>query len=118
MFKISIVDTPGRRRLVVEGKLIEPWIAELGKAWNLAAEGLDGMTRVIDLSSITVMSQEGENAILELISQGARFSCEGVLMKHVLQQLTYRCPHTSEGVQPKPSESLKLKARRRERGEL
>ena len=27
MFKISIVDTPAQRKLVVEGKLSDPWVA-------------------------------------------------------------------------------------------
>ena len=29
MFKISIVDTRTQRKLVVEGKLSEPWVDEL-----------------------------------------------------------------------------------------
>ncbi len=29
MFKISIVDTPAQRRLVVEGKVTDPRVAEL-----------------------------------------------------------------------------------------
>jgi len=31
MLKITILDTPDRRRLVLEGKLVAPWTAELRK---------------------------------------------------------------------------------------
>jgi len=42
---------------------------------------------VIDLSSLTVISREGEDAIFDLMKKGVTFSCWGVLNKHVLKQL-------------------------------
>ena len=36
MLKISILDTQSHRRLVVEGKLIAPWAAELTSVWRKA----------------------------------------------------------------------------------
>ena len=38
MLKISILDTPRHRRLVIEGKLIGPWAAELGSVWREAKQ--------------------------------------------------------------------------------
>jgi len=46
---------------------------------------------VIDLSNATLISQEGEEALLELMSEGAKFSCGGVLTKYVIRQLAHRC---------------------------
>lgn len=60
MFKISIVDTPSQRKLVVEGKLSEPWVAELRTTWKDASRDLDARKLVIDLSSLTVISREGK----------------------------------------------------------
>lgn len=88
MFKISTIDTRFQRRLVVEGKLVEPWVAELRSTWSGAGEGLQGRRLVIDLAHVTVISQEGENAITDLMNQGARFSCEGILTRHVLRRLS------------------------------
>ena len=87
MFKISIVDTPAQRRLVVEGKLSEPWVDELRIAWKNANRDSDGRKLVIDLNRLTVISREGEHAIFDLMKQGAKFSCGNVLTKHVLKQL-------------------------------
>ncbi|HEV3304861.1 MAG TPA: hypothetical protein VGZ91_00360 [Candidatus Sulfotelmatobacter sp.] len=91
MFKISIVDTPSRRKLVVEGRLSPPWIDELRTSWRNASRDLDGRTLLIDLSSVTVMSREGEDAVFDLMKQGAKFSCAGILTRHVLKGLARRC---------------------------
>src|ERR1700730_7529702 len=87
MFKISIADTPSRRTLLVEGTLIGPWVAELGTTWGNASQELGGRKLMIDLTNVTVISREGEDAIFDLMKKGAKFSCCGVLTKHVLKQL-------------------------------
>jgi|ERR1700694_138405 anti-anti-sigma regulatory factor len=91
MFKISIVDTPSQRKLVVEGRLSEPWVDELRSTWRNVSRDLDGRKLVIDLSSLTVISREGEDAIFDLMKQGAKFSCGGVLTRHVLKRLAMKC---------------------------
>ena len=54
MLKISTIDTKSERRLLVEGKLVEPWLAELKQTWVSAGEGLEGRKVVIDLHNATV----------------------------------------------------------------
>jgi anti-anti-sigma regulatory factor len=107
MFKISIVDTRTQRKLVVEGKLSEPWVAELRTAWRNASRDLDGRKVVIDLSSLTVISREGEDAIFDLMKQGAKFSCAGILTRHVLKGLARRCQCAPSQVLERKSETLK-----------
>jgi hypothetical protein len=87
MFRISITDTPSQRTLVVEGDLIIPWVAELGTTWRNAGSELEGRKLVIDLRNLTVISREGEEAIFGLMKKGAKFTCGGVLTRHVLKQL-------------------------------
>ena len=87
MFKISIVDTPSQRTLIVEGTLVGPWVPELRTTWRNAGQELDGRKLVIDLSNLTVISHEGEDAIFDLMKKGVNFSCGGVLIKHVLKEL-------------------------------
>ena len=91
MFKISIVDTRSQRKLVVEGKLREPWIEELRATWRNASRDLDGRKLVIYLNSLTVISREGEDAIFDLMKQGARFSSGGICTRYVLSRLAQRC---------------------------
>jgi hypothetical protein len=87
MFRISIADTPSRRTLIVEGTLVGPWVAELGRTWRNASQELDRRKLVVDLRNLTAISHEGEDAIFDLMKKGAKFSCGGVLTRHMLKQL-------------------------------
>ena len=91
MFKISIVDTPKQRKLVLEGKLVTPWTTEVERAWRRAAEDLGGRSLIVDLRDLTLIGIEGEKTLLGLMQEGAEFFCGDVLTKHVLRQLARRC---------------------------
>ena len=91
MLKISTIDTRSERRLVIEGKLIDPWIDEIKPSWDAARQNLDGRKLVVDISNATVISREGEQALFALMSEGAKFSCCGVLTRYVLKQMTRKC---------------------------
>jgi hypothetical protein len=90
MLRISVVDSRTERRLVLEGKLITPWEMELRTAWGAAQQELDRRELAIDLANVTFVSQAGENVLLQLMTEGAKFSGCGVLAKHLLQQLRRR----------------------------
>ncbi|HTU41678.1 MAG TPA: hypothetical protein VMF10_08210 [Candidatus Aquilonibacter sp.] len=90
MLRISLVDNAKRRRLIVEGKLIAPWAAELRSAYEKARADLRDRELVVEMKHITMVSQEGESVILELINQGIKFRCDGVFTKQVVKQLTRR----------------------------
>jgi hypothetical protein len=90
MLKISLVDNARQRRVIVEGKLIAPWAAELRSACEKARADLRDRELVVEMKHVTTISQEGENVILELINGGVRFRCQGVFSKHVVKELTRR----------------------------
>ena len=87
MLKISIIDTPSRRRLVVEGKLTAPWAAELKSVWQTATADLRGRGLVIHVKCLTAITEDGENVLLDLMKEGARFHSSGVFARQVLKQL-------------------------------
>ena len=93
MLKISILDKPSHRRLVVEGKLIAPWAAELSRVWREAKTDLDGRDVVIDVKC-TAITEDGENVLLELMKEGARFRSSGVFTKQVLKRLARKIPRS------------------------
>ncbi len=90
MLRISIIEGRRQRRLIVEGKLVGPWAAELKSACNEAKADLRDRELVIEMKQVTTISQEGENVLLELISDGVKFFCRGMFTKHVLKQLGRR----------------------------
>jgi hypothetical protein len=49
MLKISVIDSRTERRLLLEGKLIAPWVGELRTAWKAANKEMAGRALVVDL---------------------------------------------------------------------
>jgi hypothetical protein len=90
MLRISLIDSPRRRRVIVEGKLIAPWVAELRNACQQASKDLHGRELIVEMKHITGISPEGENAILELINGGITFRGDGMFTKNVVKELTRR----------------------------
>jgi hypothetical protein len=94
MLKISMIEGRRQRRLIVEGKLVAPWAAELKSACQEANADLRDRELVVEMKHITTISQEGENVLLELMSNRIKFVCRGVFTKMVLKQLSRRATRT------------------------
>ena len=90
MFKISVLESRTQRTLVLEGKLVAPWAAELRTACEKARADLLERELVVDIKHLTAISQEGENLLFELMKAGLKFRSAGVFTKHVLTQLNRR----------------------------
>ena len=90
MLKISLIESPSEYRLVLEGKLITPWAAELMTACERARAQLHNRELVVDMKHITIISREGENVVLQLMKQGVKFRCRDVFTRLVLKQLSRR----------------------------
>ena len=86
MLKITVVEGQRQRRLIVEGRLIAPWAAELTSAYENAKTDLEERELVVDLRSLTAISPEGEAVMLQLMQEKAKFLC-GVYTREVLKQL-------------------------------
>jgi hypothetical protein len=91
MFRISVIEARGQRRLVLEGKLMSPWTDDVERSWRTAQEQLQGRELIIDLTNVTLISLDGENILLRMMRDGARFSTGDVLTKHVLKRLAQKC---------------------------
>ena len=86
MLKITVVEGTRRRRLIVEGKLIAPWAAEVTTAYQTAKADLQNRELIVDLRSLTAISAEGEDVLLQLMREKVKF-LSGVYVKEVLRQL-------------------------------
>ena len=90
MMKISLVDSARQRRVIVEGKLIAPWTAELRNACQQASADLHGRKLVVEMQHISTISHESENVILELINSGIKVRGKGLFTEYVVKKLTRR----------------------------
>ena len=89
MLKISLIQKRTRRHVVVEGKLIAPWAAELKAVCEKERAKLSHEL-VVEMKCITTISQEGENVLLQLMKEGVRLRCRDLFMKQVLKQIARR----------------------------
>jgi hypothetical protein len=86
MLKISVVDGPRKRRLIVEGALVAPWTDELATACEEAGADLQGREFSVDLRGVTGVSRDGENVLIHLIRHKIKVEC-GVFVRELLRQL-------------------------------
>lgn len=90
MLRISIVESSTQRRLVLEGKLVAPWTAELRTTCERARTDLDGRELVVEIKNLIAINQAGENILAELMTEGIKMRAFGLFTKHVLKQLARR----------------------------
>lgn len=90
MLKISLNQTPTQCRVVLAGRMVGTAVKELRTTYASLKSELKGRALVIDMKEVVLISQEGENTLLQLIHQGAKFHAQGVLARGILHQLAHR----------------------------
>jgi len=81
MLRITKIDTPTGQKLILEGRLTEPWIADLSSHWEDMRLAHPKRKLVVDLRGVTRIDSGGESA-LALAS--------GIRIKHLLDDLESR----------------------------
>ena len=89
MLKITVIEGQRQRRVMVEGKLIGLWSAELTSAYQRARTNLQDRELIVDLRGLTAIGPEGADVLLQLIREKVKFVC-GVYAKEVLRQLSLK----------------------------
>ena len=113
MLKISLIDSSSQCRMILEGRMIGAGVKELETLCIRLKSELKIRALVIDIKKVVLISQEGENALLRLINQGAKLGTEGMLAKCILQQLARRSKkQVSDLVDASPASARKGDARR------
>jgi anti-anti-sigma regulatory factor len=100
MLRITIIDNPTERRLVLEGRLTELNISELNSAWENVCGARGDRTCIVDLRNATFIDQNGERILLRMKQEGAQFIACGISTTHRLKELGIKC----KGIVPKPKE--------------
>jgi anti-anti-sigma regulatory factor len=91
MLKITTIDTGVQRKLILAGGIVEPWAAELSRAWERACDSLGERKLVVDLTGVTVISRDGTHVLRDMRNHGVEFICRGVYVSHVLRNLKKLC---------------------------
>jgi anti-anti-sigma regulatory factor len=87
MLRITTHNESQAISLVVEGKLVGPWVKELEKCWEslLAAEPAKAV--VVNLTAVTFVDSAGRELLTRMRRQGARLVPAGCLMNAIVAEI-------------------------------
>ena len=86
MLKITVHTDSTTTVFELEGKLVGPWVGELGGCWRKATLTPDSAVRVI-LKSVTFIDIDGRNLLREMHLGGAELVAEGCMNKAILDDI-------------------------------
>jgi ABC-type transporter Mla MlaB component len=87
MLRITKVDTPSEQKLMLEGRLTEPWIADLSSHWVKTRHAHPERKFVVDLRGVMRIDSAGKSALDLMKTEGAEFLASGIRMKHLVKDL-------------------------------
>jgi len=87
MLRITKIDSASEQRLILEGLLTEPWIADLSSHWEETRRAHPERKFMVDLRGVMRINSAGEGALALMKAQGAEFLASGIRMKHVIEGL-------------------------------
>ena len=87
MLRITRVDTPSEQKLILEGRLTEPWIRNLTSHWKETRHAHPERKFVVDLRGIMRIDRAGEGALALMKTEGAGFLAGGIRMKYLVKHL-------------------------------
>jgi hypothetical protein len=90
MLRITKVDTPTEQRLILEGRLAEPWIADLSSHWEETRRAHPERRFVVDLTGVMRTDNSGESVLALMKSAGAEFLASGLRLTHLVKDLESR----------------------------
>lgn len=91
ILRIAIRSNEDQDTWILEGRLAGPAVEELSKSWKRAVTEEPQRKRVVDLMDVTFVDEHGEQALLEMTINNARFVARGVYMRSLLQTLNKQC---------------------------
>lgn len=98
MLRITVTETTSGQRWVLQGRLTGSSTEELITNWRANRSFTPSQSCVVDLNEVTSIDKDGEQVLLMMIRDGARFEATGLYTKHLLETLSAQI-----AVRPDPS---------------
>jgi hypothetical protein len=90
MLRISVTDTKGENRWILQGELVGPWVGELRSCWKKKSRGRDGQKCIFDLNEVSFIDKRGERLLRAICKKGAELVANGMYTKHVIEKVKTR----------------------------
>jgi ABC-type transporter Mla MlaB component len=87
MLRITKIDTPTDQKLILEGRLTQPWIADLGSHWEETRRAHPERRFVVDLTGVMRIDRSGERVLALMKGAGAEFLASGIRLTYLVKDL-------------------------------
>ena len=88
MLRITMTEDASEQRWVLQGRLTSSLLEELNESWRANLDRSPTLRRIVDLDEVTCIDKDGEQVLLMMIRDGARFVASGLYTKHLLESLS------------------------------
>jgi len=87
MLRITVLDTPEKVILKLEGALAGSWVCELEDAWRDSRASFSGRIFMLDLAAVDKVDRAGKYLLALLLERGVRLVATGLVMRDVVAAL-------------------------------
>src|SRR5260370_10024722 len=88
MLRITVTENESEQRWVLQGRLTGSFLEELTASWCANRDRPPTKRRTVDLNEVTCIDKDGEQVLLMMIRDGAKFVASGLYTKHLLESLS------------------------------
>ena len=97
MLRITVTEGASEQRWVLQGRLTGCSVQELTANWRINRRDRSPTDScIVDLNGITSIDKDGEQVLLMMIRDGAKFVATGLYTKHLLESLSAEVASRSE----------------------
>jgi anti-anti-sigma regulatory factor len=87
MLRIYIHDEVPETSIVLEGKLVGPWVKELEKHWESAVAVSSSRTMLVDLADVSFIDPDGRALLARMRQKGVRLLSTGILISAIVAEI-------------------------------
>ncbi len=88
MLRITVTESTSEQRWILQGRLTGSTVEELITSWRANQRCQPSQSCVVDLNEITSIDKDGEQVLLMMLRDGAKFVATGLYTKHLLESLS------------------------------
>jgi hypothetical protein len=100
VLRISVEEEQGALWLIVEGRLVGPWVDELQRVCNEQKAPGKGVRMTVDLCGLTAMDTRGQGLLDWLLQRGATLCCSDVMNQYLVEQMARPAGQLQEACRP------------------
>jgi len=98
MLRVTVDEREDEVIFRVEGKLKQPWVAQLERCWRSTSGNATGKTIGVDLDGVDFVDDQGKSLLTEMARAGVELIATESMMRSIVQQIVAACDlNSTEG---------------------